>query len=135
MEVSDLILADYAAIGERGKFTLVGAGFTEIATFKLPCIHQLMFLFVRLKVGIKDKGANRIAVRLVGEKGVLFKAEGQIDVKQDHQQEESVQLVFKFDNLKFESQGEYNFEVVVNGESKQNQILRIKHIEPQPIGQ
>ena len=101
MEVSDLILADYAAVGEGGKFTLVGAGFIEIRALQLPCIHQLMFLFIRLKVTIRDKGKNHVEVRLVGDKGILFKAEGQIDVRDDHQNEDNINLVFKFDNLKF----------------------------------
>jgi len=132
MEVSDLILADYAAVGEHGKFTLVGAGFTEIGTLKMPCIHQLMFLFIRLKVQLKDNGKNHIEVRLVGEKGTLFKAEGQIDVKDASPNEKNVNLVFKFDNLKFEAEGDYNFEILINGEPKQNQILKIKHMTPQP---
>jgi hypothetical protein len=136
MEVADLILADYATVGEKGKFTLVGAGFTEIQAVKLPIVHQLMFLFIRLKVTIKDKGKNHLEVRLIGEKGSMFKVEGQVDVKADHQQEENLQLVIKFDNLRFDTEGEYNFEVVINGELKQNQILRIKQqATPQPIGQ
>ena len=72
MEISDLILADFAAVSQRGKFTLVGAGFTEISTKKMPCIHNLMFLFIRVKATREDIGRNRFDVRIVGEKGSIF---------------------------------------------------------------
>ncbi len=133
MEVLDLILADYAAVNERGKFTLVGAGFTEIFTKKIPCIHPLMFLLVRLQVKMNDKGKNRVEIRLIGEKGTLFKADCNVDVSDDQKEEKHIALPIRFNNLKFDYAGEYKFEVLINGEDKRNQILRIKHLKPQAI--
>ena len=131
MKVQDLILADFAAANERGKFTLVGAGFTEICTEKIPCIHPSMFLLVRLQVKMNDKGKNRIEIRLIGEKGTLFKADCNVDVSDKHKEEEHIALPIRLNNLKFDSAGEYRFEVLINGECKSNQILRIKHLKPQ----
>ncbi len=129
MDVTDLILADYAAVNDRGKFTLVGAGITEIVTRQLPCIHALIFLMVRLKITRLDVGRNHVEIRIVGEKGSIFKAEGKIDVTPQHWQEEHCPLPFQLVNLKFDHDGEYSVEAWVNGELKQSQTLRIKLIE------
>ena len=131
MEVSDLILADYAAANDRGKFTLVGAGITEITAKKMPCIHPLMFLLVRLKVMRQDAGRNRFDVRMIGEKGTIFKAEGDLDVSSQHEGEQHLPMPMQLVNLKFEDAGDYSIEVRINGELKQSQNLKIKLLETQ----
>lgn len=117
MEVMSLIPADYAAANQDGKFTLVGAGFTEIKTTKLPYVHPLMFLLVRLKVTKKDTGKNRIVIRLMGEKGSLFKAQFDVDVqpKEENLKEHFINIPCQLMNLKFETIGDYSFEVEING--------------------
>lgn len=129
MEISDLILADYADVSPRGKFTLVGAGFTEINSRKIPCIHGLMFLFVRVKATRQDIGKNRFDVRIVGEKGAIFKAGGEIDVNTDLQGENHIPMVFQLNNLKFDLAGDYSIEIRINGDLKQSQNLKIKNLE------
>jgi hypothetical protein len=129
MEVSDLILADYAAANERGKFTLVGAGITEITTAKLPCIHPLMFLLVRFKVTRQDVGRNRFDVRMIGEKGAIFKAEGDLEVQNQQNGEQHLPMPIQLVNLKFEDAGDYSLEVRINGDLKQSQNLKIKLLE------
>lgn len=131
MDVSDLIFADYAATNERGKFTLVGAGFTEIFTPKIPCIHPVMFLFMRIKVTRQDKGKNKIEMRLTGEKGPIFKADCDLNVSENHNEEQHIPFSFQLVNLKFDQLGEYCLEVRINGELKQSQILKINLI-PSP---
>ncbi len=131
MEVTDLILADYAAANERGKFTLVGAGISEITTQKLPCVHPLMFLLVRLKVTRFDIGKNRVEIRLIGEKGTVFKAEADLNVSQDDTEEQYIPMPMQLVNLKFDLAGDYSFEVRINGELKQSHNLKIKLVEPQ----
>lgn len=131
MEVSDLILADYAAANDRGKFTLVGAGITEITAKKMPCIHPLMFLLVRLKITRQDIGRNRFDVRMIGEKGAIFKAEGDLEVSSQHEGEQHLPMPMQLVNLKFEDVGDYSIEVRINGDLKQSQNLKIKLIEAQ----
>lgn len=133
MEVSDLILADYATANQRGKFTLVGAGINEITAKRVPCVHSLMFLLVRLKVTRQDIGGNKITIQLVSEKGVIFKAECDLNVSSDHKDEEHVPLPIQLVNLKFDSFGDYNIEVRINGELKQSQNLRIRQLESQSV--
>jgi len=126
MEVSDLILADYADVSSRGKFTLVGAGFSEISTQKLPCVHRLMFLFIRIKATRQNIGGNCFDVKIIGEKGAIFKAEGNIEVKDNHQGEQHIPMVFQLNNLKFDLAGDYSIEVRINGDLKQSQNLKIR---------
>ena len=136
MDVSDLIFADYAATNDRGKFTLVGAGFSEIFTPKIPCVHPLMFLFMRVKVTKQDIGKNRVEVRLTGEKGSIFKADGELMVSPEHKEEQHIPFSFQLVNLKFDQAGDYSLEVRLNGEPKQSQTLKIRVIPPpQPKAQ
>lgn len=130
MDIPDLILADYAAANERGKFTLVGAGITIIFAKKVPCIHPLMFLLVRLKVTRQDIGRNKIEIRFIGEKGIIFKADADIEVSKDQVEEQCLALPIQLVNMKFELAGDYSIEVRINGELKQSQNLKIKLIEP-----
>ncbi len=90
-----------------------------------------MFLLVRLQIKMNDKGKNRIEIRLIGEKGTLFKADCNVDVSDNHKEEEHLALPIRLNNLKFDYAGEYKFEVLINGVDKSNQILRIKHLKPQ----
>jgi len=133
MEVMSLIPADYAAANQDGKFTLVGAGFTEIKAAKFPCVHPLMFLLVRLKVTKKDTGKNRIVIRLMGETGALFKAQFDVDVQPqgENLKEHFINIPCQLVNLKFEKAGDYSFEVEINGNTL-SQELKLKPINEVP---
>ena len=133
MEVVDLLLADYASTSLGGKFTLVGAGFTEINTPQVPCVHPLMFLFLRVKATRQDEGKNRLELRMIGEKGSLLKADGELVVKADGPMEQHIAFSFQLANLKFEQAGDYSIEVRINGDLKQSQNLKLQIIEqPKP---
>ena len=129
MEVSDLILADYAAVNDRGKFTLVGAGFTEIATKKLPCVHATMFVLIRLKVDQEDIGKNRVGLRILGAHGPIFNAELNVNVSKTQAGPKYIPLTNKIANLKFDEQGIYCIEVMVNGVVKRSQDLSVRLIK------
>ena len=131
MEVSDLIFADYAAANQGNKFTLVGAGFSNIWAVRIPYVHPLMFVLARFKVTRQDIGKNRVEVRLVGEKGPLFKAGFDINVAENHQGEQHIPAPIALQNLKFDKDGAYNCEVLVNSEIKQSHVLNVI-IAPQP---
>ena len=129
MEVSDLILADYATVNERGKFTLVGAGFTEIATKKLPCTHPLMFILIRLKIAKEDVGKNRLDMKIVGERGVMFSAEVNVNIPKTHGGKKYIPLTNRIANLKLEEAGVCCIEIRVNGQLKRSQDLNVRLIK------
>ena len=132
MEICDLILADYAATGADGKFNLIGAGITGIRTAKIPYVQPTVYLFVRFKVTLQDHGKNRVEILIVGEKGVVFKKEGDLEVREDHQEEEYANLTFQIQNMFFETAGDYYIEVRINGESRATQLLKISLANPTP---
>ena len=125
---ADIILADYATVDANNKYTLVGAGFTSIGASNFPCVHQSMFLLVRFQIGKNDVGKNRINVRLLGEKGHVFRAEGDIAVNAPQGDESFAAMSFHLQNTKFEVPGEYHVEVLINGEKKASQVLRVVQI-------
>lgn len=130
MDVADLFLADYASVNERGKFTLVGAGFTEIITRKMPCVHPLMFVLLRMKVTKADIGRNRVRLSVNGHGKELFTAQINIDITEDQQGVKYYPLPAQISHLKFEQPGEYKIEAFVNGECKRSQDLTVKYIRP-----
>lgn len=125
MEVQDFILADYAAANDRGKFTLVGAGFSSIAAPQLPFIHPLMFVLVRLKITGLDTGSHRIEIRFVGEEGIIFRAGCDVNVPVTHSGEEFLPLPIQIHNLKFAQEGDYTIEVLINGAEAKSQNLKV----------
>ena len=130
MEVSTLLLADYASRDQGGKFTLVGAGITEIKTRQVPFVHPLIFLFLRIQTTIQDLGKNKIEVRILGEKGVVFKTDGDITVTPDHYERREIPIPFQLAGLKFPVAGEYHVDVNINGNLKQSQSFRVELIQP-----
>ncbi|MBF0532524.1 MAG: hypothetical protein HQL23_05430 [Candidatus Omnitrophica bacterium] len=130
MEIQDLILADYAAANEGGKFTLVGAGFSKISARQFPCIHPVMFILVRAKITLRDKGKNRIEMTIIGERGKIFGAGCDVNVPETQIEEEYAVLPIQLVNLKFDLPGPYNVEVFVNGELKASHPLTIVDCRP-----
>ena len=130
MEVLDLIFSDFAAANEAGKFTLVGAGFSRITAPILPYIHPLMFVFIRFKITIQDRGRNKVEIQFVGEKGPFFKAECDVNVSENHKEEEHLPLPLQIVNLKFDEPGPYNVEVRINGGAPKSHQLTIVHPVP-----
>lgn len=129
MKVVDVILADYAAIDGYGKFTLVGAGFTEIAAKSIPCTHALIFILIRLQVVSEDVGAHTVGLKIVGEKGSIFNANMTVNIGASQTQRQTIPLAARIVNLKFENQGIYNIDVTINGHMHHSSNLTIRKIQ------
>lgn len=129
MEISDFLLSDYASVDANGKFTLVGAGFSEISAKKIPFVHPMMYVFIRLGVTQKDIGQNRVGLLIIGENGPLFKAEMNVTVKGHNKKIKYIPIASQIANLKFSHTGDYDIEIRVNGEIYKCQTLSIKQIQ------
>lgn len=125
MEVSDLILADYADAHQLGKFTLVGAGINNVFTNQVPYTHPLVFLFIRFKITRLDIGLNKIDIKLVGESGSVFRAEADLNVAANHKDEQQLPISIRMQNTKFQVFGKYEFQVSINGELRHSQIFSV----------
>ena len=129
MEITDFLLSDYASVDSNGKFTLVGAGFTEIVAKQLPFVHPMMYVFIRLGVTQQDVGQNRVGLVIIGEGGPIFKAEMNVNVKGHNKNLKYVPITSQIANLKFVQSGEYDIEVRINGKIHKCQTLSIKQIQ------
>ncbi|MBU0467438.1 MAG: hypothetical protein KJ736_00065, partial [Candidatus Omnitrophica bacterium] len=123
------LLSDYASVDNNGKFTLVGAGFTEIAAKQIPFVHPMMYVFIRLSVTQKDVGQNRLGLLIIGEKGPIFNAEMNVNVKGHNKSLKYVPITSQIANLKFDHPGEYDIELRINGNINKCQTLLIKQIQ------
>lgn len=130
MEVSTLLLADYASRDQGGKFTLVGAGITEIKVRQVPFVHPLIFLFLRIQTTIQDLGKNKIQILIKGKQGTLFQSEGDITVTPEHYERREIPIPFQLAGLKFPAEGEYIVEVMINNTLKQSQHFRVLVHQP-----
>lgn len=131
MQVSDVVLADYAKVEGNGRYTLVGAGFQSLQTAMFPFVVPSIYLFVKMKAAPEDVGINRIEVRLLG-KAVppLMRVEGSMAVTEDNADMNSIAVPFHFQDLRFDAEGLYDFRVFINGEQAAALPLRVQYTAP-----
>ena len=65
-------------------------------------------------------------MRIVGEHGPIFNAELNVNVAKTQAGPKYIPLTNKISNLKFEEEGIYCVEIMINGQLKRNQDLSIR---------
>jgi hypothetical protein len=116
METEIFTLCDFAQ-DAGGKLTIVGT-FDQIGSQTFPLVHPACSLACRLRFSEKEKGAHDFKVRLVDAKGkeVIPSIEGNINVGMPaNNQYAAINLVGNLNQLKFEKEGRYSFELYVDG--------------------
>jgi hypothetical protein len=116
METEIFTLCDFAQ-DAGGKLTIVGT-FDQIGSQTFPFVHPACSLACRLRFSEKEKGAHDFKVRLVDAKGkeVIPSIEGNINVGMPaNNQYAAINLVGNLNQLKFEKEGRYSFELYVDG--------------------
>ncbi|MEM7110330.1 MAG: hypothetical protein AAF519_19035 [Bacteroidota bacterium] len=117
MEVEIFTLSDYAE-NFNGKLTIVGT-FDAINSSTFPVIQPICALSLRLRFSNKETGNHIVIIRLIDKNGKeLNKIDGNLTVMNpmDGSNYSSVNLVMRFNNLKFEAEGQYSFELLINDE-------------------
>jgi hypothetical protein len=116
METEIFTLCDFAQ-DAGGKLTIVGT-FDQIGSQTFPLVHPACSLACRLRFSEKETGAHDFKVRLVDAKGkdVIPSIEGNINVGMPaNNQYAAINLVGNLNQLKFEKEGRYSFELYVDG--------------------
>jgi hypothetical protein len=131
MELVDLVLADYASIQPGGKYTIVGAGFTEIGARKFPCAHPLLYVVMRLNITEQDIGRNNIHLHFGNDAVEIHKQDIHFEVPKNHVGTRIIPLPVQIMNLKFNESGLFKVTVQINGENKGWCPLRVHEIKPQ----
>ncbi len=116
METEIFTLCDFAQ-DAGGKLTIVGT-FDQIGSQTFPVIHPSCSLACRLRFSEKERGTHDFKLRLVDVKGkeVIPSIEGNINVGMAaNSQYAAINIVGNLNQLKFEKEGRYSFELYVDG--------------------
>ena len=116
METEIFTLCDFAQ-DAGGKLTIVGT-FDQIGSQTFPVVHPACSLACRLRFSEKESGIHDFKLRLVDAKGkeVIPSIEGNINVGiAANSQYAAINIVGNLNQLKFEKEGRYSFELYVDG--------------------
>jgi len=115
METEIFTLCDFAQ-DAGGKLTIVGT-FDQISSPAFPVTHPSCSLACRLRFSDKEKGTHDFKLRLIDANGkeVIPSIEGNINVGMPpNHQYAAINIVGNLNQLKFEKEGRYSFELYVD---------------------
>ena len=110
MEIEIFTLSDFAQ-DNNSKLTIVGT-FDSIQTKQFPGVHPACSVSCRLRFSSKESGTHNFRLRLIDAAGkeLMPPAEGTINIPVVQEgQLSSINMVFQFNQLKFEKPGRYSF--------------------------
>lgn len=134
MMIPDLqmsVLCDDVRQERTGKFILIGL-FDVIGMPQFPALYPRVCLVNRWCSG---QGVYKEKTRIVGPDNGVVIAEGQEIVMKLADPESSVTNVEFFLNLKFEKEGVYWIEILLDGDLKLRYPLRVNRVTPPPMTQ
>lgn len=112
---------------QTNKWTLVGL-FDRLFTTKLPCVHPALAIFVSLTSG-RGTYPCEIRCRHAGAGEVAFSAKGEVIFRDPLQ---VVQMVYNLQGIRFQEEGEYWLECVVDEVPVMMRRIFIAKREPKP---
>ena len=117
MEIEIFTLCDFAQ-DNNSKLTVVGT-FDSIHSKQFPFTQQSFSVACRLRFSEKETGGHDMRLRFTDgdRKEVIKPIAGQINIaKPQNGQYSAVNLVFNFNQVKFEKPGRYSFEIFIDDE-------------------
>lgn len=117
MEIEIFTLCDFAQ-DNNSKLTVVGT-FDSINSKQFPFVQQSFSVACRLRFADKETGQHDIRLRFTdgNKKEVINPIEGNMNIpKPQNGQYSAINLVFNFNQLKFEKAGRYSFELFIDDE-------------------
>ena len=135
MEVSIALLADYANVAEDGKLNLLGL-FDRINAPVFPWAHPQMRLVLSLQASPTEYDTTKNAeIKLLDADGnTKFTITSEVKIPRDRfGQNVSINGIIAMNNILFDTEGDYAFHVLIEGEDKKRIPLRLNHVPlPQP---
>ena len=130
MKITKVLVADYANVTREGKLNVLGI-FTTINALSFPVIHPQMQLIYMWECNPSEAGRKKkIEIELRDADGKRnFLLEGEFEVPTAHlartvQGNEIVVL----NNLSFEKPGSYVFNILVNGDPKEEVTFELSRV-------
>ncbi|TAL46044.1 MAG: hypothetical protein EPN92_06725 [Chitinophagaceae bacterium] len=130
MEIEIFTLCDFAQ-DANGKLTIVGT-FDSIHAKQFPCTHPSCTVACRLRFSEKESGSHDFKLRFTDTNGndLMKPVEGQMNIANPRNgQFSTVNLVFNFNQLKFETAGRYSFELYIDDDWKSGLPLFLDQIQ------
>jgi uncharacterized protein DUF6941 len=115
MEIEIFTLADFAQ-DNSSKLTIVGT-FDSIQSKQFPCTHPACAIAIRLRFSKKETGVHSFKLKLNDPAGkeIIPAIEGNIDVAvPSNNQYSAINIVVNLNQLKFEKEGRYSFELFID---------------------
>jgi hypothetical protein len=129
METEIFTLCDFAQ-DNNNKLTVVGT-FDSINSKQFPFVQQSFCVACRLRFSERETGTHDIRLRFTdGTKTEIMKPiEGQMNIPQSKNgQYSAVNLVFNFNQVKFEKHGRYAFELYLDDEWRSGLPLFVNQV-------
>ena len=127
MDVSFLLIADYANQTREGKLNIMGI-FNVLGSSEFPFRHPQMYVIVQFRADPAEQGRNiKVELILMDEDGTkAFSMGGPMAVpKAKGMEQKEFGNVFSLSGLEFKKAGEYSLKLLVNGELKKDTGLKI----------
>lgn len=129
MEVKLAAIADYANVTDSGKLNIMGI-FGQLNPPKLPFRLPTMYLVLSLWSNLAEVGSTKdITIRLIGQDGdLVLEAATKTVVSPPALPNKGVSeaaSVLMLNNLQFDRPGDYQFCILINGETKETIDLRV----------
>ena len=128
MEVNLAVLADYANVSQDGKLNIMGI-FQEVNPPVLPFALPQMFLVVSFEARAAEFEATKtISIVLMdGDGNDMIRLEGEVPVPRPLRpgSRAYVNQVLGLNGIRFAEAGDYSFEVLVGGETKESVSLHV----------
>ena len=120
MDITLLLLADYANISQEGKLNVMGI-FDRISVQSLPAQHPEMRLVMRLSASPAEKGQQKsVEVKLIDADGNanLTAAASLVVPSEAPQLTIEIVNILTLVGVRFAKAGSYAFHVLINGDDK-----------------
>ena len=115
MEIEIFTLADFAQ-DNQSKLTIVGT-FDAMQTKNFPHVHPACAIATRLRFSQKETGVHAFKLKLIDTSGkeIIPQIEGNINVSNPaNSQYAAINIVINLNQLKFEKEGRYSFELYID---------------------
>ncbi len=127
MEVTLALLADYANVTREGKMNVMGL-FTIINAPVLPWTHPQMQLVLELEASPAEWDTEKkIEIKLLdADANQVFAVGGTTKVSRGEPgRRVRINSILTLGNIKFNTEGDYSFAILIGGETKKEIPLRV----------
>ncbi len=133
MKIELFAVADFA-VEQAGKLTIVGV-FDTLCCHSLPVVHELCAVVAKLRFEKIEEGTKRVRLNLSDADGklVLPSVDLPLDVRMNEDQHTLTKnIVVKIGGLKIEKEGEYSFDLAVDGRHEASIPLFVRVVQSLP---